>query len=175
MKFQFEKLGALDKQTEIDTGDLTLLCGANNTGKTYTSYAISGFLLTWKNHIQFKIEPAQIENLFNNGVLKLELSSFEKQIPLVLDELSKQYTQTLSGIFSANEDFFSQTGFRALSTDYQPNSQTELQLAIGTKATKILTALKEKDSKVLEITLLIADEDHIPHTTVVKDSLLPSR
>ncbi len=34
MKFQFEKLGALDKQTEIELGDLTILCGANNTGKT---------------------------------------------------------------------------------------------------------------------------------------------
>jgi hypothetical protein len=83
--------------------------------------------------------------------------------------LSKQYTQLLSNIFSANEDFFSQTEFRALDANYQPDYQSELQLAIGTKGKKILTALKEKDSHILEVTLLIADEDHIPHTTVVKD------
>jgi hypothetical protein len=36
MKFQFEKLGALDKKTEIELGDLT--CGANNTCKTHTNF-----------------------------------------------------------------------------------------------------------------------------------------
>jgi predicted ATPase len=55
MKFQFEKLGALEKKTEIVLGDLTILCGANNTGKTYLVRAINGFLKTWANQIDFKM------------------------------------------------------------------------------------------------------------------------
>jgi predicted ATPase len=34
MKFQIEKLGIINK-AEIELGDLTIVCGKNNTGKYY--------------------------------------------------------------------------------------------------------------------------------------------
>ena len=45
MKFQFEKLGPLEKPTEIELGDLTIIGGQNNTGKTYASYAMASLNL----------------------------------------------------------------------------------------------------------------------------------
>jgi len=75
MKFQIEKLGIINK-AEIELGDLTIICGKNNTGKSYASYAIYGFLRTWKENIKFKFEPTQIENLINNGRLKVDLPVF---------------------------------------------------------------------------------------------------
>jgi AAA15 family ATPase/GTPase len=151
MKFKIEKLGIINK-AEIELGDLTIICGKNNTGKSYVSYAIYGFLDTWKDNIKFKLEPAQIENLVNNGVLKVDLQAFEKDIPTVLEKLSKQYTPVISKIFSANEDYFSDAKFRALSTDYQANYRhrhIESQQSIGRK--KVLKALKDKDSHILEM------------------------
>jgi predicted ATPase len=53
MKFRFEKLGCIEK-AEIELGDLTILCGDNNAGKTYISYAIYGFLTAWDTNIVFK-------------------------------------------------------------------------------------------------------------------------
>lgn len=48
MKFHFENLGLLD-QAENELASLTQpVCGENNTGKTYTTYAIYGFLRSWK-------------------------------------------------------------------------------------------------------------------------------
>ena len=47
MKFHFENLGLLDK-AELELADLTIICGENNTGKTYATYAIYGFLRSWR-------------------------------------------------------------------------------------------------------------------------------
>jgi len=169
MKFQLEKFGPLKKKTEIKLGDLTIICGKNNTGKSYAAHAIYGFLKTWKDKIKFKPEPAQVENLINNGILKVDLAVFEKDIPLVLKELSKQYTPIISKIFSANdEDSFSKAKFRALSTDYQANyhhRHVESQLSMGRK--NVLKALKKKDSNILEIILI---GENLP-TTIVEDFL----
>jgi ABC-type transport system involved in cytochrome c biogenesis ATPase subunit len=169
MKFQFEKLGALEKKTEIELGDLTILCGANNTGKTYLTRAINGFLKTWANQIDFKIAEDKIQSLLQNGVLKIDLSSLEKDIPEVLDELSKKYTASLPTLFNASEDFFSETLFQALLDDnYQPNYQKELQISAGTKAKEVLTVYKDKDCHILDFALLAEDKNLIPHLTVIK-------
>jgi ABC-type Mn2+/Zn2+ transport system ATPase subunit len=157
MNFQIEKLGIIN-QAEIELGDLTIICGQNNTGKSYASYAIYGFLKTWKENIKFKLEAAQIENLINNGVLKVDLPAFEKEIPIVLKELSKQYTPFIPKIFSANEDYFSEAKFRVLSTDYQASYRhrhIESQLSLGRK--NVLKALKKKGSNILEMILLTGD------------------
>ena len=47
MKVKVKNLGVL-KQAEFTLGDLTIICGGNNTGKTYATYALFGFLFTWK-------------------------------------------------------------------------------------------------------------------------------
>jgi predicted ATPase len=45
MKIKIKNLGVL-KQAEFTLGDLTIICGGNNTGKTYASYALFGFFYT---------------------------------------------------------------------------------------------------------------------------------
>ena len=61
------------KQAEFSLGDLTIICGENNTGKTYATYALYGFLKSWHN-IGFPISDAQIQHLLTEGVLKIELT-----------------------------------------------------------------------------------------------------
>ena len=46
MKFHFERIGPVDA-ADLDLGDLTVIAGRNNTGKTYLVYTIYGFLRTW--------------------------------------------------------------------------------------------------------------------------------
>ena len=40
---RLKNIGIL-KQTEFSLGDLTIICGENNTGKTYAACALYGFL-----------------------------------------------------------------------------------------------------------------------------------
>ncbi|MCB1194076.1 MAG: AAA family ATPase [Leptospiraceae bacterium] len=51
MKFKIRNLGIIGK-AEIDLSkDLILLCGQNNTGKTFITYAIYGLLKSFKIEI----------------------------------------------------------------------------------------------------------------------------
>lgn len=43
MKLTLSNIGKI-KKSDIKLGKLTLLCGRNNTGKTYITYSIYGFL-----------------------------------------------------------------------------------------------------------------------------------
>ena len=47
MKFRFKNLGPI-KQADLELGDLTIIAGRNNTGKTYLAYALYGFLKRWQ-------------------------------------------------------------------------------------------------------------------------------
>ena len=43
MKFRFKNLGPI-KEANLELGDLTIIAGRNNTGKTYLAYALYGFV-----------------------------------------------------------------------------------------------------------------------------------
>ena len=47
MKFRFKNLGQI-KEAALELGDLTVIAGRNNTGKTYLAYALYGFLKRWE-------------------------------------------------------------------------------------------------------------------------------
>lgn len=47
MKFRFANVGPIAK-AEMELGDLTIIAGRNNTGKTYLVYTLYGFLRTWR-------------------------------------------------------------------------------------------------------------------------------
>ena len=43
MKFTIKNVGTIESAT-IELGDFTIVCGANNTGKTYITYLVYGFI-----------------------------------------------------------------------------------------------------------------------------------
>ncbi len=47
VKFKFRNIGPV-KDAELELGDLTVIAGRNNTGKTYIVYTLYGFLKMWK-------------------------------------------------------------------------------------------------------------------------------
>ena len=46
LTFTFKNIGPI-KDAELELGDLTIIAGRNNTGKTYLTYTLYGFLKTW--------------------------------------------------------------------------------------------------------------------------------
>ena len=59
MKIKIKQLGPI-KQAEFTLGDFTIICGANNTGKTYATYALFGFLKLWREMLKIKIEELRL-------------------------------------------------------------------------------------------------------------------
>ena len=45
--FRFKNIGPV-KEADMELGDLTIIAGRNNTGKTYLAYTLYGFLKTWR-------------------------------------------------------------------------------------------------------------------------------
>jgi predicted ATPase len=76
-----KNIGVLD-EAEIELRDLTIICGENNKGKTYATYAIYGFLKTWRQLLQRIIAPEiknaiQQENFYEIDLSKMFFGGLE--------------------------------------------------------------------------------------------------
>ena len=71
MKFQFTSLGAID-EANIELAPTTIICGRNNTGKTYVTYAMYAFLSMWRQLIDWEVDRADLDELFNNGAVSID-------------------------------------------------------------------------------------------------------
>lgn len=126
MKFKFENLGPIYKG-EIELTDLTVLCGKNNTGKTYITNTIYAFLKDWKEIIDWKLTKEIEDSLVQRGVVQVDLkteiidkindhisnsmSAFQKKIP--------EYFATSSEIFENSKiNFFLEIDDTWLNVDY---------------------------------------------------------
>ena len=103
---RLKNIGIL-KQAEFSLGDLTVICGENNTGKTYAAAALYGFLSSWRNFLRFPISDAQIQQALTEQV-KIELSQATDDM---LTEACKKYTEQLHKIFAAPENSFQNSEF----------------------------------------------------------------
>ena len=108
---RLKNIGIL-KQAEFTLGDLTLICGENNTGKTYAACALYGFLESWSKFIRFPISAAQIQQALTKPV-KIDLAQVTDAM---LTEACQKYTEQLDKIFAASEGTFQNSKFH-LTTD----------------------------------------------------------
>lgn len=90
------------KQAEFSLGDLTIICGENNTGKTYAAYALYGFLSSWRDFIQIPYDTSQIQRTLDNGLRV----NFKLEVEHVFEKAGKLYKDQLDKIFAAGEGTF---------------------------------------------------------------------
>lgn len=168
MKFKFENLGYIDKG-ELEIGNLTVICGANNVGKTYISYSIFGFLNLFEELFDFDIKKEIFDTLYNKGFCKIDLTEYEQNLPQFLKEASRRYTEYLPNVFGAEEDFFKGFEFDALIGNKLGNHKRPVEKTLVSKQKEILKIVKKPDSKVLEISFLgESKEDFFDSTFVAK-------
>ena len=157
MKFRFEKLGCVEK-AEIELGDLTILCGDNNAGKTYISYAIYGFLTAWDTNIVFK-EKKLAKQLVKDGSAQFDLKTLEGRLSETMNALCKQYTGYLPVVFGLNEEHFADTLCSIPLQDYKPTYKRGMEISVGNAEEEVLKIHKKPDSSVLEFILLKKEKD----------------
>ncbi len=110
---QLKNIGII-KQAEFSLGDLTIICGENNTGKTYIAYALYGFLSSWREFVPITISDAQIQFLFTEKNLKIDLS---RTGDWILADACENYTKQLDEIFAASKGTFQKSEFHFLSDE----------------------------------------------------------
>ncbi|UYY88952.1 AAA family ATPase [Alcaligenes sp. SMD-FA] len=162
MKFKFERLGLLD-YAEIELADLTLICGENNTGKTYATYAIYGFLRSWRQILHVVLE-SEIDDLLKENEkyqFNLEVMFSEKKLESYFSKMGEIYVAGLHRAFATDEALFNETkcrisltqSFDLLSVEYQR------QVKAGSSGKVIATITKEAESPILEV--LVADAESL--------------
>lgn len=107
---RLKNIGIL-KQAEFSLGDLTLICGENNTGKTYAAYALYGFLRSWHNLIRIPVSDHQVYTLLTESSLNIELAQYVKKADQILAEACQQYSEQLDSVFAARKDRFQNSEF----------------------------------------------------------------
>lgn len=158
MKFHFEKLGLID-EAELELADLTIVCGENNTGKTYATYAVYGFLKSWRQLLQKVLVP-KIESIASaKGAYKFDLGEmFDGKINEYLAQMGKEYVALLPNVFAANKTYFDGASI-AVSVNASTCTTAPFHRTIkeGPDGQVLATLSKEEGSSILE--LLIADDD----------------
>ena len=110
MKIRLKNLGIL-KYAEFSLGNLTIICGENNTGKTYAAYALYGFLDSWRELIDFGVSDAQIQSFIKDGALKIGLTQYVEKTDQMLAKAGRRYADQLDTVFAAPEGMFDQSEF----------------------------------------------------------------
>ena len=111
MRIRVGNLGIL-KQAEFELGEMTLICGRNNTGKTYATYALFGFLWHCAHLLEVEISDQTIDTLLRSGVTRVDVEPHAMEADRILMRGCEAYTQQLPRIFASKADRFKNATFQ---------------------------------------------------------------
>ncbi|TMQ77913.1 hypothetical protein ACCUM_2513 [Candidatus Accumulibacter phosphatis] len=159
MHFRFENLGLLD-QADLELAELTLICGENNTGKTYATYAVYGFLRSWRQILRFLLEH-EIDTLLKDASqYRIDLAAmFDGKVDDYLARMGKEYVGVLPRAFATESNVFEHTvcAPRTCQTTDFLTQPYQRRVQAGPSGKVLATLNKEADSAVLEV--LVADAE----------------
>ncbi|MGC9196220.1 MAG: AAA family ATPase [Syntrophobacteraceae bacterium] len=159
MKIRVKNLGAL-KQAEFEIGDLTIICGANNTGKTYATYALFGFLSFWKTALSVAISDSKVARLLEEGAVSINIQEYIDNAPKIIEDGCKRYVKQLPNVFASNPRMFEETEFQVKLDHADLKPVESFEMRIGAAKNVLFSISKARESVEVVITLL-AEKDKI--------------
>lgn len=115
MKIHIKNIGMLD-EAEFEVGDLTLICGENNTGKTYATYSLYGYLDYIGNSVGYIIlniiqSQASDISIEDGSKIKVSSSTMESIIARLSQTIKQEYKKNLVEILAGKEGDFNNSSF----------------------------------------------------------------
>lgn len=109
MKITIENLGVL-RFAELEFGKLTVICGKNNTGKTYATYALYGLLKMWRRLVVDLVPTHYRRELVELGTTTIDLdNAIVKRWDHHLESVAARYKAFLPNVLAADPERFSET------------------------------------------------------------------
>lgn len=172
MKIKVKNLGPL-RQAEFEVGDFTIICGKNNTGKTYATYALYGFLNFWKKGFEFDIDKQIIDEIVSKGNIVFSLDRFRREIEKDINMATNKYKSYLPSIFASKDQNFKDTIFSLeLPEKYDSVRRTflERKITFGSEGKSFLQITQITENE-LKISLLKErdDLDEAPPFRLISD------
>lgn len=158
MKLSFENLGAVEC-AEIELADLTVICGENNTGKTYVTYLIYCLLSTWRKFIDIDLKR-DLFTLRRDGVVTIDL---QKKIAdpwqTLCDEALSRFLETFPEMMASKSALFSDLSVKLNiplgEAWHERDFKSELRSA---KGNLLVTMSKPSNSNELELVALQSED-----------------
>ncbi|MDM8516082.1 ATP-binding protein [Desulfobacterales bacterium HSG16] len=171
MKVQVNSLGAL-RYAELTLGEMTIICGDNNTGKTYAAYALYGFLYLWRDLISINISQKKTSDILNNGVVTIDISPYIDDIENILLNGCKKYSGQLSRIFATSAEKLKGASF-SLTLDFNKDkhikTKEQYERRISSSNREQISITKNKESEDITVTLLTDSyKVNFPHEIISK-------
>ena len=168
MIIKLKNLGPL-KQAEFELGDMTIICGPNNTGKTYATYALFGFLSFWKEAFSINVSKNSVQKLMSEGSMELDLDDYINDAETILNKGCEEYTKQLPRVFASSEKHFADASFCIEISTNEIRPKESFELTMGTAKTKLISILKQPPDPKVHISLLVEkDERKIPNSLISK-------
>lgn len=167
MKITFKNLGAI-KQADLTLGDLTIVCGKNNTGKTYVTYATYGFLDYWHKELSVDIPSDVVTQVMEKGSISVPIELFAKDSEKILKAASSQFSKHIDKVFAGKESLFEGASLSVDVTKSQDYNANDVSFQAGSTSRTFLEAKSEKGDKNLTISLLVdkSSEDLPPRSFI---------
>ncbi len=155
MYIKLKNIGVM-RQAVFEPGNMTIICGQNNTGKTYATYTLYGFHSFWnKSYVIDDINDSAIDNLLANGVAKLDLQKYADTAQKLVTRACQQYSRNIAHVFSANLDYFKDSAFSIELNDASPDVLTaSYKSMINTAKGSLFSITKETSSSILIVSSL---------------------
>lgn len=161
MKFTFKKFGYIDEGS-VELADLTLICGPNNVGKTYISYAIYGFLKHFQHLVNLRLERKQVELLRTTGTIQVDLAHFAERISSCFDEAGAKFSKQLGDFFNSPDEFFKNAKSEFSFAEFKPDFMMPFKSIINFGKQEAIRFDKEQNSSILNIVLQLNERTHLP-------------
>lgn len=165
MKIVIENIGVF-KYAEYDLADLTIICGKNNTGKTYATYCLYGFFDYFRNGYFISISPKYISKLMEDGTLSINLDITQKMVDAYLQEACTKFLKFLPRIFSAQERYFAESRIQVQLDVNELSIPQTFEHNYRTNKKEFLQIVKSKEKNELLISMLLKDEDNINNASL---------
>lgn len=173
MKFGIKNLGPIN-DANIEIGDLTIICGKNNVGKTYFTYSLFSFLDTITSNVTVNISQSMLESFYSKGVLNIDLESLLPDYKEALEDATKRFSKVLYLFLAKKESDTCNSLFSCSITDdeYNKNIQNlslkDIHFPIVEKCDII--ANKKENSSLLSL-LLSNIAESLPEKDVICNSV----
>jgi len=171
MKIHVENLGKI-QYADFDMGKLTVLSGMNNTGKTYVTYAIYGFLHYWHNFFDIPINTDIINILNKTGSFCLPLNQYIIDSNEIINQACNEYSRQLASVFATQKSKFTNSIFKiTVLPDEIIIKKQNYKFGLNTSSAGTgLTLYKDANDNDLNITLFYADDEtvRIPDGTLLQ-------
>ena len=161
MKFHFERIGPIEA-ADLQLGDLTIIAGRNNTGKTYLVYTMYGFLRTWTTGWTRPLAGSIIRPLLDflssevGRKLKIERRDLQRIRRRTMALAASRFSQaSISQIFSSPQSAFADARLSVELADALPSGVFHLPLAGSNE----FRATAEYGKEYVELELLWRTED----------------